>query len=72
MEKNHIKAKEMLLLTTEYSYDTPNKLFLFGFTCCQVKISRNLKKNVLEEAYWVGVAILLFTPCNAISYQGRF
>ena len=32
-------------LTTEHSYNVQNNLVLLGFTCLQIKISRNLKKS---------------------------
>ena len=51
-------------LTTKDSYDVPKSLVLFSFTCWQLKISKNLKKNVTEETNWVGRGSLFLTPCT--------
>ena len=53
-------------LTTEHSNDILNSYGLFGFTCWQLKISANLKKNVIKEANWVGGPLLMSHP---IGYQ---
>ena len=41
-------------LTTEHSHDIPKNVVLFDFAFLQLTISRNHKKNVIEEANWVG------------------
>ena len=49
-------------LTTEHSHDKANNLVLFVFTSWQLKISRNLKKNVIKETNWVGGLLLMTHP----------
>ena len=48
-------------LEENLSWKDPNFIF---FTCWQLKISRNHKKNVIEMVNWVRVAILFLTPCT--------
>ena len=49
-------------LATEHSNDILNSLVSFSFTCWQLKISRNLQKNVIKEANWVGGPLLMTHP----------
>ena len=37
---------------------------MFSFVCEHLKISRNLKKNLIKEANWVGGAITYDSPCS--------
>ena len=81
-EKNYRKANqtnywpldlkwtlEKISLTTEHSHDIQNSLVLFGFTCWQLKVSGNLKKNVIKEANWVGGPLLMSHPVHYYFYK---
>ena len=50
-------------LTTEHSLDILESLVLFSFTCLKMKFSRNLKKDEIKEANWVG-SITYDSPCS--------
>ena len=83
--KNHRKAKKCnhwaldpkwtcnnMSLTTEHLHNIPKNLVLIDFTCWQLKISRNQKKNVLGEAYWVGGPFFCWHPVNISNYMMEF
>ena len=57
-----IGALEKISLTTEHSHDIQNSLVLFCFTCWQLKLSGNFKKNVIKEVNWVGGPLLMTHP----------
>ena len=58
-------------LTTDHSNYILNSLVLFSFICWELKNSRNLKKNVIKEANWVGGAITYDSPCITVTQAIR-